>query len=288
MKNKKIAVFICCNKEYHKYAITTLLSYKRFRPEWDYFIISETKCEKAKYYDIKSIVKNFSHLWNDSGCSRKNIELKDFLYCWWHLSAQQFFKDMEYDLSLTVDADTFCIEDPYPNFEHFDWAMAAVRNSGANKKIPQELQNIKELTLTTEAYHYAHLHSAVVWYNHSFVGKEFTNECIKMYNSLKTKITLKGDQHLLMIFIPNFLNKYPFYLLDPKFNFFFKCSDVPECVRIFNIDVAPLPVSIVHFQGINCNPWNKVGLETTGIKKYYIQEWRDFYRSVWNSECPIR
>ena len=70
MNDKKIAVFICCNKEYVRYSITTLLTYKRFHPEWDYFVISEEVSQEALTKGIGSLAYDFSDVWNNEDSKR--------------------------------------------------------------------------------------------------------------------------------------------------------------------------------------------------------------------------
>jgi hypothetical protein len=273
--NKKIAVFIGCNKAYFKYAITTLLTYKRFRPEWDYFVVSEEVFDTDMMNKGVALLQhNFSDVWNNEGHRRD-------LHCYWHLSMLPVLKAKGYDLSATVDADTLCINDPWPNFRHYSWAVSAVKNSGAERETPAGL------CIPPDKIYETHIHTAVTWYNHEYTDLDFTDDIVGYYKWLQKIMTVKHDQHLLCLFLANYTNMYPLYQLPLQYNFFFKRTDAVGHQELCGIKEPPLPASIVHFQGHGLNPWTKKGVTRGGLKGHYIKEYREFYKSIWGEECPV-
>ena len=277
--NKKIAVFIACNKPYFKYAITTLLSYKRFRPEFDYFIVSEEQFDDdMKDRGVSLLQYDFSDVWNNKGYNRD-------LHCFWHISMISIFRDMGYDLSMTVDADTLCIADSWPNFEHYNFAIAAVKNSGAERKVPIGLECVN---VHPDRYYDTHIHTATVWYNHAITQGIFTIDIVGYYKWLQDlSVVVKHDQFLLCLFLANYPYEYPLYQLESKYNFFFKKTDAPGYNKLHGITKPPLPASIIHFQGQGLDPWTHKGVTRGGLKGHYVHEYRAFYRYVWGEECPI-
>lgn len=274
----RTSVFIACNKAYFKYAITTLLSYKRFRPEFDYFIVSEEQFnDDMKDKGVLLLQYDFSDVWNNEGHKRN-------LHCFWNLSMPFIFKDMGYNFSMSIDADTLCIDDPWPEFSNYDWSVAAVKNSGAEKMVPNGLGF---LNIDPDTHYDTHIHTAVVWYNHRYADQDFTEDIIMYYKWLQQHMIVKHDQQLLCLFLAKYADRYKLYQLPLKYNFFFKKTDAEGCAEIRSHQEPPIPASIVHFQGYNVNPWSKRGVNRSGLKGYYIGEYRKFYKKIWGERCPV-
>ena len=215
MNSENTVFFSSCNDYYVVYAITSLLSVRKFIPDAKLFVIGHN-------FSTKSI-----RLFNKFNIEYLELDLSDKftthwdpypVECYYYFAGPELFAQMGYDYSVYLDGDVFCNQNPLLNKFTVSMAGAGVK-SGEKFFGKQDWSVINKLWKIRKKDEYVRIQSGVTYFNNQELAKSNFLETVSFLfkKCLENNIPRKGDDSLTALYQEIFLQEDEKAILDEAF-----------------------------------------------------------------------
>ena len=262
-----VVVYSTSNDGYIPKCVVSLLSVKRYHPEYDYCIITTRPCEKHI-----ELCKKFNILIID--IDLKEIFYKEWKYpreCYYHFKGPDLFYDRGYDYSVYIDGDIYCnnkLSVAWHKIFHIAGVSYNTSHNILDKLVGMSIIKEKFDTKLSD-FTKKHVQTGFLIYNNKGLQKfNFFTKISELYDlSIKRGIPRKGDDSLLAFTIGyykqlhvKYLSKKYNMILPLKTPYYTGCSSlITSCV-------------ICHLVK---KPWDIYEKYPGYTYKYFIQKWRE-------------
>lgn len=198
----KFSVFCASDNSYVPNCVVSLLSFKKFNPQFDMFIIGSKFSN-----DIFSLCKHFNIKLLEINLSRFFHTHWDYpIECYYHFRAPIIFNKLGYQFSVYIDGDVYC-----NNKFDVNWNAITHLSGVGYFTVKYFLQRIdkynvllNKLDISNDShFQRRHIQTGVIVYNNpNLVDFNFFHQIVSLYNSsIRLNIPRKGDDSLLALFI---------------------------------------------------------------------------------------
>lgn len=275
--NQKIALYITADQNYIFQAVVTILSFKRFFPSIDYYILTN-----KNYISIKIIQKiqqykiNIIH--TDSFEKYENNQSWPKI-CYALFSGPRIFYNLGYKYSIGVDADILCLksfdlEEIINNTNSFSGIVnkADILGNFLNPDLFLSQYNL----CNEQVNALVNPNTGIIFWNNEWAESEFHLEetAFKVYEKNYSNI-IAVDQSLLAAII--IINQLIYYHIDHRLNF--RIGNQED----WNLPIKQNSIKIVHYTVPK--PWktvfNRATIKPNSIRIIFfkinlILKWRIF------------
>lgn len=309
----KIAVYAASDNKYIPKVLVSLASFKRFHPDWGYFLLADNK----KVTDeMRDLMARFEVTLIDTDLRPTFNKPSSDVWpneCLWILKGPETLLEAGYDYSLAVDGDVMCAAPltvdwlaDVPFLAGIDNGPIWLQLSNGNKVVSNCGLDVEDVT------HPATNTGAVWWNNRRLAEMRFFHRVCEIYRACWPWAFREcGDQNLLGLTLA--VTKIKMTVLDPSWNFRFFVNpsgkDTPFLKSIREApDFGAADLKIIHFLG--SKPWldfpnlgvvvqkilslfqknRYVETWTDGSQArfHWVNTWRQFLRSVLSEEEIVR
>lgn len=268
MDTPKRAVFSTANDAYVPKAVVSLLTFMRFNPEFDSFILcgrlSESNRALCSYCGVTPIELDLSAAFPQ--------EWRYPRECFHHFKAPSLFLSKGYDYSVYVDGDTCCngkfdlaVDDFHIAGASYDTIAAFFRSLGEYDQLRAHF------AAPEDGFAWPRIQSGVLVYNNALLtDADYFGKAQSLYDlSIKRGVPRKGDDSLLALTLaihPELRAK----VLPQSYNLIdFKIPDPPKR----SADSIVARCVVYHF--VKEKPWSPDLTSRSYSHRFFVDKWRE-------------
>lgn len=250
--NKKIACFVTADENYFFPAVVTIESFRRFFPDIDYFILTNTK--KVSHSSIDKVMQNNIFVIHTEKFELYEANSSWPKICYAIFSGPEILYKLGYGYSISLDADVFCankfdLELIIENTDNFAGIVNDDPILGNLKNVNKFLEDFKINSKSIDGL--VNPNTGIVFWNNQW-AKDYLleNAIYELYLQIKSNV-IPGDQSLLAAFI--MVHGIMYNHLEHTMNF--RTGHVTDWL----LPISMRSIKIIHFT--SPKPWSR--------KKFY-------------------
>lgn len=265
-----VCVFSTSDNTYVPNCVVALLSFKKFNPDFDLFVLGRDFCEESKRlchkYGIKVILIDLS------------LDFyKSWKYppeCYYHFKGPSIFHGMGYDFSICIDGDVYCNSSFLIDWESVTHIAGVSYNSIkfflTNIDDFDNVKNLFEIK-DESSFERGHTQAGLLVYNNKILTElDYYQKAKTIFDlSIRKDLPRKGDDSLLALI----LGLYPeiaIHYLPKTYNYINKVNG-KAYLTVLNNHVNDLTVShMIHYK-----PWKIHQSYPNYTYKYFVEKWRE-------------
>jgi hypothetical protein len=271
MENK-LAFVVCCDENYFDKALTTLLSFKRFKKDCGYYIFGCNFKEEIKNIIMDKGIKYVNCCLYDEFTTpiKLNNNVSWPSECFWWYYAPMYLREQGFKFSCVLDGDVLCLNDIDIQFLNNLTTFGGINNGfvysmlNGTKTLLDENNKKFKLIQAENGMNYNDLkkyttNTGVLWINNDFyIDNDLYNIFQTFYQKNNINFSIYSDQHLFSYFV----HRFDFLYLEDKLNYI--------------INRPFIEASIVHFT--SHKPW--IFYPYSNSKSIYYKKWTEFRAST--------
>lgn len=267
----KFAAFCTSDNKYIPKCVVSLLSFNKYNPTFDLFVITKDPSEKhielCKRFGIQIIRINLD-----------NYFYKEWDYpseCYYHFKVPELLFEMGYEYSVFFDGDVYCNRKL-----DFDWSEI-IHIGGvphiACKRFLEKVDNfplMKKKFGITDDSNFARRHTqagVLIYNNRGLKNFKYFDKAVRLFDlSIKYDHPRKGDDSLLAFLLGYYKDLEAKYLMN-HYNFINKESNSGA----YYTGHHHLVSRCVFYHMIKLKPWVEYKEYPNYVYKYFTEKWRE-------------